>query len=109
MSFNRENIIWQSKNGLWNIGFFAIHESMISYSNDDDYDSEWDVDYDYERFSWASWGHTTADKAFASWKGANPGMTREFPYSEGGKYEREENKKREGYERMLADYKARKK
>lgn len=67
MSFHRENVIWQSKNGLWSRGFFAV--AWTDY----DGDPEWDVEYDWDHFNWASTGHTTEDRAHQSWDGANPG------------------------------------
>lgn len=72
MSFNRENVVWQSANGTWNIGFYTVHESFWSY-DDDDYDPEWDVNYDYDSFEWASTGHASKEDAYRAWKGANPG------------------------------------
>ncbi len=72
MSFNRDNVAWQSPNGTWNLGFYTVHEGY-GYG-DDDYDPEWDVDYDYGSFEWVSTGHPNLDAAWASWNGANPGM-----------------------------------
>lgn len=71
MSFNRENIVWQSPNGLWNIGFYESYS--VAPQDGEDWDEEWDVDYDYDKFSWASTGHRTAEAAERSWPGANPG------------------------------------
>lgn len=73
MSFNRENVAWQSQDGTWNLGFYRVLE-RFGYSDDEDYDPEWDVDYDYENFDWLSTGHPSLDAARASWNGANPGM-----------------------------------
>lgn len=73
MSFNRENVAWQSQDGTWNLGFYHVLE-RFGYSDDEDYDPEWDVDYDYENFDWLSTGHPSLDAARASWNGANPGM-----------------------------------
>ena len=36
-------------------------------------DPEWDVEYDYDSFEWASIGHSSEEIAHSSWKGANPG------------------------------------
>lgn len=73
MSFNRENVVWQSQDGTWNLGFYRVLE-RFGYSDDEDYDPEWDVDYDYENFDWLSTGHPSLDAARNSWGGANPGM-----------------------------------
>lgn len=70
MSLNRENVVWQSPDGTWNRGFYDYHHGDTS---DPDYDEEWDVNYDYDRFHWVSSGHRTEDAARASWNGANPG------------------------------------
>lgn len=70
MSFNRENVIWQSPDGTWNRAFFD-HYSTASY-DDDDYDPEWDVEYT-DSFEWVSTGHSTKSQAERSWGGANPG------------------------------------
>ncbi|MCU1137032.1 hypothetical protein [Stenotrophomonas maltophilia] len=67
MSFNRENVIWPSRDGTWSIGFYAC------YVRPDAEDHEWDVDYDFDRFEWVSTGHPTEDKASEAWDGANPG------------------------------------
>ena len=72
MSFNRENVVWQSKDGSWNIGFFDSHTSPSRW-DDEDYDPEWDVEYDYNKFFFASVGHPTELSAAQAWKGANPG------------------------------------
>jgi hypothetical protein len=69
VSFNRENVIWQSPNGTWNRAFYAV--SWVDPSPDAD--PEWDVDYDYGQFDWLSTGHPTEEDAYRSWKGGNPG------------------------------------
>jgi hypothetical protein len=70
MSFNRENIVWRSKDGRWSIGFY---ETTWVGSESDGYDPEWDVEYDFDRFSWVSTGHPTEEAAHRAWDGANPG------------------------------------
>ena len=80
MSFNRENIAWQSKSGLWNLGFYTVLKGWDDGS--DDYDPEWDVDYDFERFEWVSTGHPTYQAASDSWDGANPGCTTIVEFTE---------------------------
>lgn len=81
MSYNWENIKWQSKNGLWSIGFFEREPMVSSFNQDDDYDSEWEDDFDRSKFSFASVGHATPESADNSWKGANPGSSTSIPYS----------------------------
>lgn len=67
MSFNRENVVWESEDGRWNIGFY---ESYVSpYAED----SEWDADYNYDKFEWVSTSHPSAESAIRSWDGSNPG------------------------------------
>lgn len=97
MSFNWENIVWQSKDGKFGIGFF----DRISRGSwgDDDYDSEWDDEFDYSVFSFASTGHLTANSAHSSWNGANPGSSTEIPYSRANAKEIAE------YEEMAKAYK----
>jgi hypothetical protein len=65
MSFNRENIIWQSDDGSWNRGFFKA-----TVTGDD---PEWDVVYDYAVFEWARTGMESVDEADSCWPGLNPG------------------------------------
>ena len=79
MSVNRENVTWQSQNGTWNIGFYTVIEPSFD-SRGEDYDREWDVDYDFDTFWWASTGHHSAAAADASWRGANPGTGTTVPY-----------------------------
>lgn len=69
MSFNRENVVWQSSDGTWSRGFFTVHEMW----DVEDFDPEWDVEYDTSTFEWASVGHATEEAAYAAWDGANPG------------------------------------
>lgn len=70
MSMNRENVTWQSEDGLWNLGMYTVLDGNIF---DEDYDPEWDVDYDFSSFWWVSTGHRTEEAAFDSWHGSNPG------------------------------------
>lgn len=70
MSFNRDNITWQSKNGTWNLGFFRV--AWVG-SEADGYDPEWDVEYDCSSFEWVSTGHSSEHRANQSWSGVNPG------------------------------------
>lgn len=78
MSVNRENVVWQSKDGSWNIGFYAYEEIN---PDSPDFDYEWDVEYDFSRFFWASTGHRSMEDAIRSWGGANPGGHTEVAYS----------------------------
>ena len=66
MSFNRENVVWESKDGRWNRGFYEV------VWTDPDGDPEWDVEYGSD-FEWVSTGHMTEERAERSWDGANPG------------------------------------
>jgi hypothetical protein len=73
MSVNRENVIWQSRDGTWNRGFYDFYHT--SHPGDEDFDPEWDVEYDYSRFNWVSTGHSTQQEANDAWRGANPGCS----------------------------------
>lgn len=77
MSFNRKNVVWQSKDGTWNRAFYEFWEVD---TDDDGFDPEWDVEYG-EDFNWVSTGHPTLEAAEESWNGANPGDWDEYPYS----------------------------
>lgn len=69
---HRENVVWQSRDGTWGIGFFDYYNIN---QDSEDFDPEWDVEYVYDCFSWASTGHATEDDAHAAWRGANPGCS----------------------------------
>lgn len=81
MSFHRENIVWQSADGTWSRGFYECHES--GGYEDDDFDPEWDVEYDYDALEQVSCGHPSEDAALQSWRGANPGGATVLPYGSG--------------------------
>lgn len=80
MSFNRDNVTWQSKDGSWNIGFWSFVET--SSWDDDDYDPEWDVEYLDHSFWFVSTGHSSPDGAWNAYtrQNPNPGSTTVFPY-----------------------------
>lgn len=69
MSFNRENVIWQSKDGTWNRGFYEV---IWIGSDDPDWDPEWDVEYG-DGFGWVKTGLPSEQAAIDAWTGANPG------------------------------------
>lgn len=80
MSYNWANVTWQTKDGRWGVGFY----DRISYTDsweDEDYDSEWDDEFDYDVFIHASTGHTSLDSAMKTWNGANPGHTNTYRYN----------------------------
>jgi hypothetical protein len=76
MSFNRENVTWQSANGTWNTAFYEV-----TWVGDpaDGYDPEWDVEYDMQRFSPynTAQGCASEDQAYAvaTRHTSNPGGT----------------------------------
>jgi len=84
MSFNRENIIWQSADGTWSRGFYECHEDFSRGGREDDdedsFDPEWDVEYNYGALEQVSCGHPSEDAAWQSWRGANPGGSNVLPY-----------------------------
>jgi hypothetical protein len=69
MSCDRENIIWQSRDGTWNRAFYDYYETN---TDDPDRDYEWDVEYTDE-FNWVVTGLASEDAAHEAWDGANPG------------------------------------
>ena len=73
MSRHHENILWQNEAGRWSLGLFKRVSGSGSFNPD--YDSEWDDDFDTTEFCFASSGHPTQEKAYASWTGPNPGGT----------------------------------
>lgn len=79
MSLHRENVIWQSADGTWSRGFYTTYPTGDPSS--EDYDREWDVDYNYDEFWWASTGHPNVEAAERSWRGANPGGHEQVPYT----------------------------
>ena len=76
MSFNRENVTWQSKDGTWNMAFFRV---TWEGSEADGYDPEWDVEYDYKEFNLYAFAtkQPTPDSAYevATRRTSNPGGT----------------------------------
>lgn len=76
MSFNRDNVVWQSSNGTWNRGFYTV--AWVDYEGD----PEWDAEYDYSTLEWVSTGHSTEQGALDSWDGANPGSHEHVEYDE---------------------------
>lgn len=74
MSFNRENITWQSPDKTWNLGFYRVAWT------DFEGDPEWDVEYDYSTFEWVTTGHSSEESARKAWHGANPGGTFVVPF-----------------------------
>jgi hypothetical protein len=57
MSWNRENVMWESPNGSWNRGYWAIDYI------DPNGDPEWDVEYSYNRFEEWHTGLASLDAA----------------------------------------------
>lgn len=97
MSVNRENVIWQNKQGQWSMAMYACE-----YAGDpsqDGFDEEWDVYY-LDHFDWVSTGHPTPEAAFNSWRGANPGGHTEVPY-------KGNETQCAAYDQKVADFRAR--
>lgn len=78
MSFNRDNVEWQSADGTWNLGFFEV---VWEGDEADGEDPEWDVEYDMTAFEWVTTGHRSQQAARNAWRGANPGGSIEVPHS----------------------------
>lgn len=83
MSFNRENVIWESFDGTWNRAFYDFVDFGGGF--DDDYDPEWDVEY-LDKFNWVKRGMRSQDEADACWKGANPGGFQLFRFADDPDY-----------------------
>lgn len=81
MSFNRENVTFQTADGKWNIGFWNFYET--SNYMDEDFDSEWDVEYTYDGFWFFSAGHATPKQAYEAYcrNHSNPGGTVVLDYA----------------------------
>lgn len=90
MSFNRENVIWQNKDGTWGRGFFDF---VVKGPN-----RERDVEYRFDAFKWATTGQPSEEAAWDSWRGANPGGNTRVVYSKKNKAEIEK------YERMAVEF-----
>lgn len=85
MSVNRENIVWQDANGTWSMGMYEFYSVN---QDDDDWDYEWDVEYNYSRFNWVTrQRYATEQQAKAAWDGANPGSHSVQPWAEIAKAE----------------------
>lgn len=90
MSYHWENIIWQSKNGLWNRGFYARisnESSPLTWEDSEEgYDSEWDDEFDYNRFDYVSLGYGSEEQA-ARWEPTgNPGSYTTMQYRGNSKH-----------------------
>jgi len=77
MSFNRENITWQSEDGTWNRGFYEV----VWYDHDGD--PEWNVEYG-ENLRWCLTGLASEDDACGdafswAWGSGNPGGSTVYP------------------------------
>lgn len=75
MSCNREFVVWQSPDKSWNVGFFSYCD--VGREGNPDWDYEWDVEYLYDSFFWASTGHRSPVEAALAWRNANPGSANE--------------------------------
>ena len=81
MSLNRENVTWQSADGKWNMGFYD-YEYVNTES--EDFDSEWDVEYNYDMFCCVIKNKLSPEDAYNSYvfNHANPGGTVIYDYTE---------------------------
>lgn len=90
MSFHRENVIWKSRNGKWSMGVFDCYQTGE--------DPEWDVEYDFGTFSWASTGHASEEAAYQAWRddgGSNTG---------GGEVQHEPSEETDRWDIMATTY-----
>ena len=65
MSHNRENVTFQTADGKWGIGFWEFYNTK-PYT-DETFDSEWDVEYYYDAFWFASLNHNTPEEAYTAY------------------------------------------
>jgi len=82
MSYHWENVIWQSKDGSWNRGYYK-RISMASTGGyyDEEYDSEWDDDFDFTGFDYLQTGFRSENDADRYQPHGNPGgATEVYPY-----------------------------
>ena len=90
MSYYWENVIWQSKDGSWNRGYFHRISMASSPSawNDDEYgyDSEWDDEFDFSYFDYLSTGMSSKDAAWDFEPQGNPGSANVIPYAGNSKH-----------------------
>lgn len=78
MSYNWENVTWQSKDGSWNRGYF---KNMLAIGSDDSYDeAKWNTSFSFDEFAVVRTGFSTQDEADRWEPYGDPGMVRVFPY-----------------------------
>lgn len=81
MSKNRENVVWQSMDKSWNIGFYEIIDNPSAWGHED-YDDEWDVDYT-DSFALLLKNHPTSQSVItaADRRWGNPGSHTVYEYN----------------------------
>lgn len=85
MSYNWDNVTWQSKDRSWNRGFFK-RISMADHPGawedpDAGYDPEWDDDFDHSHFALVNTGFATEEEANdSSGPCGNPGWSTSMKY-----------------------------
>ena len=85
MSYFHANLIWQSKDGTWNAGFYKRVPGYGAISDPDyGYDPEWDDEYTDE-FEFVARGYSNSSEAMDQWHGANPGSFTLVPYNDRAK------------------------
>jgi len=77
MSFNRENVAWESQDGTWNVGYYTFQETCET--DEEGFDVEWDVEYDWTSFWHVTTGQRSADEAHAKMSG-NMGRGEDIHY-----------------------------
>lgn len=85
VSYYAANVVWQSADGTWSIGFHPMEGCNGECYDEDGGDEthEWCREADESRFDWVSVGHPTQDAAIRSWHGANPGTHDVYAYTPG--------------------------
>ncbi|MEV7891591.1 hypothetical protein ACWD3I_25040 [Streptomyces sp. NPDC002817] len=101
LSCNRENVIWESADGTWNIGFWRF--DYAHHDDDEEFDPEWSVEYFDDAFWFCSTGHPTWEAALDDYldEEPNPGGTTIVRQSDPGNAKDIAN-----YERLAAEFRA---
>lgn len=78
VSFNWENVIWQSKDGSWNRAYF---QNALAIGSDESYDeAKWNSNFSFDEFAVVRTGFRTREQAYQWEPYGDPGTTQVFWY-----------------------------